>query len=85
MPFFFFFSNVTGRRFVPLTGCDKIYHSENVKPKGETMYRPLAEDILINMNNIEQVSFGKGTFFLGDFSGNYVRTGQGKQIVKNVF
>ncbi|XP_072023662.1 uncharacterized protein [Amphiura filiformis] len=69
-----------GRRFVPVSGCDKLYHSQNVKPKGETMYVPMPDDILINMNNIEQVSFGKGVFFLGDISGNYVKTDQGHII-----
>ena len=72
------FSPPPGRNFLPVKGSDNVFQSEVVKPKGETMYRPLTEDLLINMRHIEQVSFGMGVYFIGDLRGNYVRSDRGK-------
>ena len=72
------FSPPPGRNFLPIKGSASVFQSEVVKPKGETMYRPLTEDLLINMRHIEQVSFGMGVYFIGDHRGNYVRSDQGK-------
>ena len=64
---------------MPISGCDKVFHAESIKiNQRDTMYLPLLEDILINMNNIEQVSFADGAFFLGDQRGNYARSEQGR-------
>ncbi len=69
-----------GRNFLPVKGSDSVFQSEVVKPKGETMYRPMTEDLLINMRHIEQVSFGMGVYFIGDLRGNYVRSDRGHVI-----
>ncbi|XP_038048580.1 uncharacterized protein LOC119722498 [Patiria miniata] len=69
-----------GRNFLPVKGSASVFQSEVVKPKGETMYRPLMDDVLINMRHIEQVSFESGMHFIGDHRGNYVRSDQGHVI-----
>nr|XP_042908897.1 uncharacterized protein LOC107443204 isoform X2 [Parasteatoda tepidariorum] len=57
-----------------------IYHTEDWKPKGCTMYLPLREDIMINTQNIEQISFENDQFFLADEKGNYVGAKPGNAV-----
>ncbi|XP_022087893.1 uncharacterized protein LOC110977777 [Acanthaster planci] len=73
-------SDFRGRNFLPVKGSANVFQSELVKPKGETMYRPLTDDVLINMRHIEQVSFESGMYFIGDHRGNYVRSDHGHVI-----
>lgn len=42
------------------------------------MYLPLLEDVMVNMKNIEQISFEADQFFLADEKGNYVGAKPGK-------
>ncbi|XP_023231833.1 uncharacterized protein LOC111631759 isoform X1 [Centruroides sculpturatus] len=57
-----------------------VYHTEDWKPRGCTMYLPLTEDIMINSRNIEQISFETDQFFLADEKGNYMGAKPGNAI-----
>ncbi|PRD29977.1 UNVERIFIED_CONTAM: hypothetical protein NCL1_27794 [Trichonephila clavipes] len=68
------------KTFLTVRHNSYVYHTEEWKPKGCTMYLPLCEDIMINTQNIEQISFESDQFFLADEKGNYV----GAKPVKNL-
>lgn len=71
------------RRFLTIhSGCS-IFESEDCRPKGETLYTPLREDVIINTRNIEQFTFVNGSFFIGDESSRFRKTVQGKLIATN--
>ena len=67
------------RSFLLISNGSGTYQSENYKPKGETLYIPMAHmgDVLINVRNVDQVSCETGTFFLGDDTNKYVGSVQG--------
>lgn len=58
--------------FLTVRHNNYIYHTEDWRPKACTRYVPLHEDIMINTQNIEQISFECDQFFLADEKGNYV-------------
>ena len=66
-----------GRRFLPINASDFVFHSENFRPNGETLYIPLREDTLINTQSVEQFTFTEGSFFIGDEESRFSRTAQG--------
>ena len=65
------------RRFLTIRASGLIFESENFRPKGETLYTPLKEDVIVNTRNIEQFTFTNGSFFIGDESSRFSRTVQG--------
>ena len=65
------------RRFLTIHASGLVYESEEFRPKGETLYTPLQEDVIVNTRNIEQFTFTKGSFFIGDVSSRFCRTVQG--------
>ncbi|XP_032243132.2 uncharacterized protein LOC116621201 [Nematostella vectensis] len=69
-----------GRRFLPIEAAGDVFESEDYKPKGETLYVPLKNDVLVSMQNIEQVSFSEGSFFIGDDSNRFSRAEQGAAV-----
>ena len=66
------------RRFLTIHASCSIFESEDCRPKGETLYTPLREDVIINTRNIEQFTFANGSFFIGDESSRFRKTVQGK-------
>ncbi|XP_054714275.1 uncharacterized protein LOC129223919 [Uloborus diversus] len=68
------------KTFLSIRCNNFVYHTEDWKPKGCTMYLPLREDIMINTQNIEQISFETDQFFLADEKGNYVGAKPGNAI-----
>lgn len=44
------------------------------------MYLPLAQDIMINTRNVDQLSFENDQFFLADDKGNYIGAKTGNAI-----
>jgi hypothetical protein len=65
------------KRFLPINSSNCIYESEDYKSKGETLYVPLRESVLVNVQNIEQFSFSEGSFFIGDESLRFSKVVQG--------
>ena len=65
------------RRFLPIPVSHHVFHSEDWKPKGETMFIPTQTDALINLQNIEQITVTKGTFFLCDENSRFKRSAEG--------
>ncbi|XP_031569382.1 uncharacterized protein LOC116303905 [Actinia tenebrosa] len=65
------------KRFLPINSSNFIYESEEYKSKGETLYVPLRESVLVNVQNIEQFSFKQGSFFIGDESSRFSKVVQG--------
>ncbi|XP_064607150.1 uncharacterized protein LOC135471753 [Liolophura sinensis] len=70
----------TSKSFLPLPKCDRIFHTEEWKPRGTTLFLPLLEDILVNLKNLEQISFNRGTYFVADNDGNYSRSIEGETL-----
>ena len=68
------------RNFVKIPASENIFHTEEWKDKQTTLYDPLTEDIMVNMQNIEQISFGSGSFFIADDTGNYCGNREGHII-----
>ncbi|XP_035208781.1 uncharacterized protein LOC118183374 isoform X2 [Stegodyphus dumicola] len=68
------------KTFLSVRHNNYVYHTEDWKPKGCTMYLPLREDIMINVQNIEQISFESDQFFLADEKGNYVGAKSGHAV-----
>ncbi|XP_033096896.1 uncharacterized protein LOC117101118 [Anneissia japonica] len=69
-----------GKQFLFIKGGVEVFHSENFLPKGETLFLPLQEDVMINLMNIEQISISNGVFFIANASGTYQSTQQGDAI-----
>lgn len=65
------------RRFLPINASGSVYQSEDFRSKGETLYTPLKDDVIVNTRNIEQFTFTNGSFFIGDESSRFSRTVQG--------
>lgn len=70
----------SSRRFLPIKANGLVYESEDCRPKGETLFTPLKDDVIINTRNIEQFTFTNGSFFIGDESSRFNRTVQGKDV-----
>ena len=56
-------------------GC--ILESEEWKDQNTTLYRPLSNDVMINLRSVEQLSFASGTFFVADEHGVYKASQEG--------
>ena len=72
------------RRFLSIKANGLVYESEDCRPKGETLYTPLKDDVIVNTRNIEQFTFTNGSFFIGDESSRFNRTVQGKDTFYNI-
>ncbi|XP_077981875.1 uncharacterized protein LOC144436887 [Glandiceps talaboti] len=68
-----------GKKFIPLRGGPLVFQSEDIHGS-ETLFLPLTEDILINMDTVEQISFSNGTYFIGNSTGTYVKSEPGHVI-----
>ena len=71
-------TSLSCRRFFTIRASGRVYDSEDFRPKGETLYTPLNEEVMVNTRNIEQFTFTNGSFFIGDDSSRFNRTVQGK-------
>ena len=71
----------SSRRFLPIKANGLVYESEECRAKGETLYTPLKDDVVVNTRNIEQFTFTNGSFFIGDESSRFNRTVQGKDTL----
>lgn len=69
-----------GRSFLTIRHNASVFHTEEWKPRGCTMYLPLTQDVMINMRCIDQVSFESDQFFLADGKGNYIGAKSGHAI-----
>jgi len=69
--------------FLRVPGCDYVFHSEDYKTgsRQSTLYLPVHGDLLINLANIEQISFSSGVSFLADDEGIYCRSAQGSLLL----
>ena len=65
------------KKFLLISASGLVYESEDCLPKGETLYKPLQDDVIVNTRNIEQFTFTNGSFFIGDESSRFNRTVQG--------
>ncbi|EDV23331.1 hypothetical protein TrispH2_001386 [Trichoplax sp. H2] len=72
------------RWFIWIESCNGVFESEVYSQRNETLYIPVRDDVLINLKNIEQISFGSGTYFIGDMQARFTDTAQGKfHVVQN--
>lgn len=74
-------SQYSGRSFIPVKSSSNTFHSEDVKAEGHTLYGPLSDDTLLNIRNLEQITFGSGTFHIGNRNGAFVRNSEGYTIM----
>lgn len=72
------------KRFLPIMSSEHIYESQDCKPKGETLYTSLKDDVLVNVQNIEQFSFAEGSYFIVDEASRFVKSVQGNVCFYNV-
>lgn len=72
---------IEGRSFIPVKSSSNTFHSEDVKAEGHTLYGPLSDDTLLNVRNLEQITFGSGTFHIGNRNGAFVRNSEGYTIM----
>ncbi|XP_002434326.4 uncharacterized protein LOC8052984 isoform X3 [Ixodes scapularis] len=70
----------SGRSFLTIRHNASVYHTEEWKPRGCTMYLPLSQDVMINTRNVDQLSFENDQFFLADGKGNYIGAKSGNAI-----
>ncbi|XP_064477101.1 uncharacterized protein LOC135390990 isoform X2 [Ornithodoros turicata] len=68
------------RTFLTVRHNSYVFHTEEWKPRGCSMYLPLTQDVMLNMRHIEQVSFENDQFFLADGKGNYAGAKTGNAI-----
>ncbi|XP_042145325.1 uncharacterized protein LOC8052984 isoform X2 [Ixodes scapularis] len=73
-------SSRAGRSFLTIRHNASVYHTEEWKPRGCTMYLPLSQDVMINTRNVDQLSFENDQFFLADGKGNYIGAKSGNAI-----
>ena len=71
-----------GRNFVNIPGRAMVYQTEDYNAKSNALYLPITQDIMLNMRNIEQVTFGHGRHFVSNEDGNYDCTKEGRLISK---
>ncbi|XP_077498866.1 uncharacterized protein LOC144109957 isoform X2 [Amblyomma americanum] len=69
-----------GRSFLTIRHNASVFHTEEWKPRGCTMYVPLTQDVMINTRSIDQLSFESDQFFLADGKGNYIGAKSGHAI-----
>lgn len=69
-----------GRSFLTIRHNASVFHTEEWKPRGCTMYLPLTQDVMINTRCIDQLSFETDQFFLADGKGNYIGAKSGHAI-----
>ena len=70
------------KKFLHLEQNNGIYQTSELKPSkdGDTIYSPLRGDVFVNMERADEITFGEGTFFIGDENGHYSRSVTGKII-----
>ncbi|XP_071953704.1 uncharacterized protein [Antedon mediterranea] len=68
------------KQFLFIKGGTDVFHSEDFLPRGETLFVPVQEDIMINLMNIEQISLSNECFFTANVNGTYQSTQQGDAI-----
>ncbi|KAK6180075.1 hypothetical protein SNE40_012289 [Patella caerulea] len=71
---------VFGRHFLPVRNSTHVFHTEEWKTSGTALFKPLEEDLLINVNKLDQISCVEGNYFVADESGNYSETVLGKVL-----
>lgn len=74
-------SQYSGRSFIPILTSSNTFHSEEVKADSHTLYKPLTDDTLLNVRNVEQITFGSGMFHIGNTNGAFERTCEGYTIM----
>ncbi|PIK41004.1 hypothetical protein BSL78_22158 [Apostichopus japonicus] len=71
----------SGRSFIPILTSSNTFHSEDVKVEGHTLYKPLTDDTLLNVRNVEQITFASGMFHIGNRNGAFERNCEGFAIM----
>ena len=73
--------------FLRVPGCNHVFNSEDYKTgsRQSTLYLPVRDDLMINLTNIEQISFSSGSSFLADDDGIYCRSAEGKFLLHSTF
>lgn len=69
-----------GRGFLAIRHGASVFQTEELKPRGCTLYHPLTNDMMINVLNVDQLSFESGQFFLADAKGLYIGAKSGHAI-----
>ena len=72
----------TSKKFLHLEQNNGVYQTSELKASkdGDTIYSPLRGDVFVNMERADEITFGEGTFFVGDENGRYSRSVTGKII-----
>ncbi|XP_075550631.1 uncharacterized protein LOC142584361 [Dermacentor variabilis] len=69
-----------GRGFLAIRHSKSVFQTEEWKPRGRSLYKPLTNDMMINALSVDQLSFESGQFFLADGTGNYAGAKSGHAI-----
>ncbi|KAH6928640.1 hypothetical protein HPB50_018161 [Hyalomma asiaticum] len=69
-----------GRGFLAIRHSASVFQTEEWKAGGNTLYRPLTNDMMINALSVDQLSFESGQFFLANAKGNYSGAKSGHAI-----
>lgn len=69
-----------GRGFLAIRHSASVFQTEELKPRGCTLYHPLMNDMMINVLSVDQLSFESGQFFLADAKGYYTGAKSGHAI-----
>ncbi|XP_060082075.1 uncharacterized protein LOC132561367 [Ylistrum balloti] len=66
-----------GRKFLPVRKNETTYITESWRSTGTSLFKPLVQDIFVNLVKYEQFSVSEGSFFVADAYGNYSNSVQG--------
>ncbi|XP_033738526.1 uncharacterized protein LOC117326046 [Pecten maximus] len=69
-----------GRKFLPVRRNETTYITESWRSTGTSLFKPLAQDIFVNLVKYEQFSVLEGTFFVADHAGNYSNSVTGQVL-----
>ncbi|XP_052776970.1 uncharacterized protein LOC128214510 [Mya arenaria] len=60
-----------GRSFLPVRGGSDVFSTEEWKATGTSLFRPLKQDLYINIHKYDQISAAQGSFFTADEEGSF--------------
>ena len=67
------------RTFLPLRSNPHIFYCDECTAARSPVYRPLVEDIMINVRKYDQISFlTAGVYFIADTTGDYAGNRNGE-------
>ncbi|OWF37681.1 uncharacterized protein LOC110467160 [Mizuhopecten yessoensis] len=69
-----------GKKFLPVRKNDTTFITEDWRSTGTSLFKPLVQDIFVNLVKYEQFSMSEGTFFVADSFGNYSNSVTGQVL-----